>query len=342
MSESRVPHASWTGVLTTAVVLALGFGVTSRGRAEGGGPEPRASAAPTGVASSPTVLATGQISPRGLAVHGDEAFWVNDRTRVVSSSLQGGGIHPGPLGAAEPPAAYWRLLPDGSGLTALRTASVLPATPTFAVDLVRHQGTADEELDVAEHPDEGRMWDCLGGLTSDGEAFYVSTGRALVRVSKSGASPKELVRKHQCASPVAVDAARVYWAESSSYDDAEIWAIPKKGGTPTRVARREPAVLALAVDARALYWVNVKGGLRTMQSKGGAVRELHVSSGLAAALVASGTDLYFARGTDLLRLPKNGGTPETLARSSSPIRELAVGEKAVAFLTKDEVFAVPR
>jgi hypothetical protein len=287
------------------------------------------------------VLASAQVAPRGLALFQNQVFWVNDRTRVVSSDLQGGGTHAGPIGAAEPPAVYWRLLPDSSGLTALRTASVRPASPVFAVDLVRHEAGADQELSVAEHPDEGRMWDCLGGLASDAEAFYVSTGRALVRVPRSGMTPKKLVTRHQCGSPVAVDAGRVYWVEANSYDDASIFAVPKKGGARTTVARHEPAILALAVDDRALYWVNANGGVRTVPSKGGAVRELFAGGGLAPALVLRAGQLYFARRTELLSMSKSGGTPEILGHASSPIRELAVGDKSVAFLTKEEVLAVP-
>lgn len=149
---------------------------------------------------------------------------------------------------------------------------------------------------------------------------------------------------------LAMDESRIYYGDAR--EDA-VFAVAKEGGEPVRIARRAPVAGSLALDDGKLVWIASPGNvvlrtdLRTSATttlrEGGIFVDVAASRGdvfvaeaagaggalyriggdgttriatfdaLPRALAVSNDEVVVATSTKLLRLPRAGGTPQTIA-----------------------------
>lgn len=168
-------------------------------------------------------------------------------------------------------------------------------------------------------------------FTSDGD-------NAILRVSKSGGEATQLAK---VAAPkyLALDATHVYFVTLSREDSGgTVQRIAKTGGAPEVLTSGQPGLDSVVLDAQHVYFRSNKG-LWKLAKSGGAPQNLLPITGKQnlKRLVADDSHLYFFLETStsgkfaVARLPKNGGTPETLSPIVDSAGRLALSDSHVYF-----------
>jgi hypothetical protein len=171
--------------------------------------------------------------------------------------------------------------------------------------------------------------DALGAgyrtLATDRENLYFSTadGRIL-KISRDGGIPRELVSERPGIQAIAVDGESVYFTVANDAS-GEVVRVPKTGGTPVVLAAEQHGPRAVAFDDANVYWTNTGDGAVMKVAKGGAGAPVVVAAGQASPCglsVSQGQLLWTnAAAADgaVMKLALAGGAPETLAgRQVSP------------------------
>ena len=132
---------------------------------------------------------------------------------------------------------------------------------------------------------------------------------------------------------LALDAERVYWADvGPNPGEGAIHAAAKACGARTTLARDQVNPRAVAVDGTHVYWVGDEGLARVAKG-GGAVEKLAdlILTDFDADLVVDGDDVFVATGSEILRVPRSGGTPAVLAEDLCIAVSVAVAGDQVYF-----------
>lgn len=115
-----------------------------------------------------------------------------------------------------------------------------------------------------------------------------------------------------------IDETHVYWAERSA-----ILKVPKTGGEPVTLAETEGMPISVAVDETDVYWTRYQPGdrLQRVPKAGGPVTTLALDheGGSFLQLALDATSVYWIRGEEILRIPKNGGESEIAVGSKDTV-----------------------
>jgi len=185
--------------------------------------------------------ATGQDSPRAIAVDADNVYWANT-TAVLSAPKTGGGLVTTVAGQQDGPNAitavdsgvYWTTSPGGT-VMCLPAGSKTPKMLTTGVSGV---------------------W----GIAVFGTNAYVTLigSNIVLRVPISGVRETANFATRQVSpAGIAADASGVYWANSGG---GTVMRAPLDGGPPETLAIDQQTPTYLATDDKAVYWVNTGSG----------------------------------------------------------------------------------
>jgi len=123
---------------------------------------------------------------------------------------------------------------------------------------------------------------------------------------------------------IAVDATTVYWANDPLVDTQSLMTAPLDGGPAALVASSAhtgSAALKFAVDHTTVCWTDPGAALddpsgaaiRMRPIIGGSTRKFASAEGAPTAIVADADFVYWKTADAVLRAPKRGGPPTTIA-----------------------------
>lgn len=195
-----------------------------------------------------------------------------------------------------------------------------------------------------------------GEIIVDGDYVYFTSqwGNLVLRVPKTGGMVTVLA---EAPAPLnlASDATHVYFVTfSTDPESGTVQRVPKNGGSPEVLLRGHPGLEQLVVDEQAVYFRS-NSGLWKVKKSGGPPEQLlpngeHKNIG---RLVGDASHLYFfyesqTQGRyEVARLPKAGGTPQTIGPIAVSTGRLALSDSHVYFfreasLTENLLVRVPK
>jgi hypothetical protein len=152
------------------------------------------------------------------------------------------------------------------------------------------------------------------GIAVDQTSVYWMNGPAVMRVAKGGGTAVTLALGDWACSDLAVDDASLYWHGGMGKD---LLKIPLKGGAPVTLASIEgsPTMLGLvAVDDVSVYWAAGTDVMKVARGGGTATTLASNTTILARSLAVHGADIYWlADGVEDVAI--SGGQPHTLVHS---------------------------
>ena len=184
--------------------------------------------------------------------------------------------------------------------------------------------------------------DAPGGLTAGGGWVYWAeggviglaegTGRLAATPLTGGAVTTLAQGVAQPLPMMAADGSRLYFA-----DRFRIKSVSIAGGVPETLATGDFYVSGIASDGERVYWTeDPLATVRSVGVTGGEVQTLATGSGVSGLIRVSGGYVYWTEGFDrILRLPKGGGTVETVAAQLPFLSDLAVDASGVFFSEQD-------
>ena len=128
---------------------------------------------------------------------------------------------------------------------------------------------------------------------------------------------------------VHLDATNVYWPTDGV--TSAIQTVSKSGGTAmSMITTGQPD--AIEVDASNVYWISVKLGHGAINRLNKATLSNQVIATMGSAwkaLAIDDTHVYAASENTVVRVPKTGGTVETIATNQANVQDLALGVTSV-------------
>lgn len=176
-------------------------------------------------------------------------------------------------------------------------------------------------------------------------------------VPKTGGTPKQLAATILTPFEIAVDANYVYWVSVGTptgdafLADGKVERIRKDGTGRTTVAANLNVPVVVASDGTTIFFTesglspsSTSAGLRSVPVNGGSIRTLTNGTGVVGVTLV-GSDVYFANlnfttGGELLKMPKSGGTPTSLAKGLDVATHLAVVADRLYYFNSDDVWSI--
>lgn len=308
-------------------------------------------------APAPTVLAEGEVLPRGVAVDGTFVYWSStDTARAVGAirrvARRGGrpttlyrarGATPGAV-AVHGGFVYWTELgPHGDDGRVLKVPARGGAATVLAAGQRGPRSVAVDGTAV--------FWTNRGA----GER-----GGAVMALDAGGGAPVALAPSRSNPWGLAVDGGAVYWTEVTLRTGAEpttegrVMKVDRQGGAPVELARRRAWPQELAVDGAWVYWTEQRGAHADHATRAvqGAVMRVAKGGGVAHALarvpelpgpIALGPERVYwlqqrlhardAAGScyTLSSVAKRGGEPRVLVTEERTLGALAVDAAEVVW-----------
>ncbi|MBI5536342.1 MAG: hypothetical protein HY898_26715 [Deltaproteobacteria bacterium] len=285
----------------------------------------------------PLLVADGLQSPNGIAVNAKWLVWTN---------YYGGTVYKAPLPLSTP---------SGATLLSISTggpgAIVIDDVNTYWAE--SDVGTVMQVLtEVGGLPTYLAVGlDRPAGLAQDATSVYVSTRGTVTslseikRIPKSGGTAIAIASDAAGASGLAIDAASVYWANSTT---GVIWKAPLDlSGTPTQLAAGQASPLGVAVDNVSVYWTSSSAAVVMKVPKaGGTATKLSTGMNPTAGIVVDGAFAWFAETTSgsIRRVSTQGGPYQTIVYGALSPLNLAIDSKLVYWTNWNQgsVMAVAR
>ena len=184
------------------------------------------------------------------------------------------------------------------------------------------------------------------GVAVEGDYAYVVTGgsaksdNAVLRIGATSGAVETLVKVPQVLSgELALDDKYVYFSSFLKQSPGgALLRVAKSGGSTEVLTEGQAGVDQVVVDAEAAYFRSNSGIWRVSKAGGKAECLLAASpSNNVDRLTADSTHLYFFQEIGstgkyaIARLPKRGGTPETVAPQANPTARLALSDSHVYY-----------
>ncbi len=179
-----------------------------------------------------------------------------------------------------------------------------------------------------------------GELALDDKYVYFSSesGNAVLRVSKIG-GPAVVVAEATRPIHLALDDTHVYFSTFlKQAPGGALMRVPKSGGAAEVLADGQAGVDQVVVDGEAAYFRSNSGIWRVPKAGGKAECLLAASpSHNVDRLTGDSTHLYFFQEIGstgkyaIARMPKRGGTPETIAPQANPTARLGLSDSHVYY-----------
>lgn len=290
---------------------------------------------------TPSILASGEESPTGLALSPTRVYWTDYGTGLIRSVDKNGGP---PVTVDSAPGTYpWGITVDDTNVywtvpnfysggmnpaimsipIAGGTASTLAASaggPELVVVSSTHAyWENDNAVFLQSVPLDGGSVATLantqggggGGLAIDATNVYWSTSAGIFAESLAGGPPTTLTPG--AAAALAVDATNIYYVTATSNGSGVVAFVPIAGGTPTTLASgRTGSLVAVAVDAQNVYWIEgegtiAQGAVAAVPKSGGMVSVLAPGLSDPSAIAVDDSGIYFNN-------PAGGGNIEKIAK----------------------------
>jgi hypothetical protein len=290
-------------------------------------------------------LASAQGVPEAIALDATNVYWLN----------KGSGL----------PGAYSSLmmLPLGGG-TPTTLASKLGWTESFAVDSANvywtqcpavsgggWSGTVESvSLASLAHQVVASGLPFPTGIVVDAKNVYWTNDDwtapnlgTIMAVPLAGGTPTTLVAEQDLLNYLAVDDTNIYWTNCGSNGDGTVMSMPKSGGTSTVLASGLGCPQFIAIDSMNVYWTN-NWDLKVMAVAlgGGAPVTLASNERNPWGIAVDETSVYWTncvgigsvvglvnRGGNIMKVPRGGGTPTTLASGQAAPYGIAVDATSV-------------
>jgi hypothetical protein len=250
------------------------------------------------------VSGDGSIYVRDMYLDPTTLYWIVPGALMALS--RGGGA---PLELATGLAGATSLAADGATLFWLETLCCAPGQKATIWRMPKGGGSPVVVLADIDAP-TGIAIDATGVFWVEGDAMWNSEGFGrIARVPHGGGSFQVLVESAE-GGPFDVDATYAYFANGST-----IKRVPRGGGQVERLAIGGGRVIDVATDGARVYWVEEAGWtlLRSVAAHGGPVSTLAtIDGGPGGILRLDAAAVYLATWHTITRLPKAGGTPQTL------------------------------
>lgn len=266
---------------------------------------------------APVVLASGQESPRGLAIDATHVYWTTSSpTGAVKKVAKGGGAETSLATGQNDPRrvavdganVYWSNYQGG-------VVQQMPKGGGSAVVLASGQnnpyGLAANATDV--------YWVNLNG------------GNALMRVPIGGGAAALLVTNNGGGADVVLDAKRAYFTTTPG----SVLSFDLTGGTQSTIATLPTGPFSIDVDATDVYFSDYFNGNVFKAPKAGGGEAVALASGLggssADGLAIDATHVYWVEWTSstVKRIPKSGGAPELLASNQGHPEQVVVDKTTI-------------
>jgi hypothetical protein len=293
-SGATTTTASSSGTTTTT---ASSSGMTS----SSGTTTTTASSSGTGGAGGVIVLEDGLLGPDAIAVDTEYVYFTTNNPPsgpstagfVSKDGMQHGTPVTGVLGA---PA----IASPGSGAYAATWAGTSQGTLyTFS------GGTAATVV--------GTVMDTTLGVAVWGATVYFTTTGSKAWMIPPGGMPVVLSSAAGIASgPIVADSTGVYWPTTTDH----MVSAGLTGGNPTQLCTVAASVNAVTTDSSFVYWTDQSGGVYRVSknSDAGTPETLNGGNGTPAYGIAvdNAGDVYFAQGSQVLRIVFPFGAPPTV------------------------------
>jgi hypothetical protein len=278
----------------------------------------------------PVTLISGRTVPGSIAVDEMSVYWLEggSGTGAFSTTLDGSGAAT-PLGTTSILNSAWSVAVDMTNLyavSAMRTPADAGSGAAITPIAVPLQGGTATPLDSSGAGAESTY----GVLAIDDASVYWSapgySGGAILKVAKSGGASTMLASGQGTVYAIAVDAMNVYWTTNSGTVAAA--PVDSAGGSMHVLASQLTAPRGIAVMNGAVYWNNAGAGVGTIPSDGGNVTMLASGPGLggnggnfAPGIAVDASAVYWADSANgkIMKVPRGGGTPVTVATAYSPL-----------------------
>ncbi len=144
-----------------------------------------------------------------------------------------------------------------------------------------------------------------------------SPGR-IMKVSKCGGTPITLSSIPYQPTSLVLSESSIYWtAESLSGSEfGAVMKLEKGGGNIVTLANNRFDPTGIALDATALYWIedgDLSGNVMKVSLDGGPPVTLATSQDYPSGIAVDPANVYWDDDGAIMKVPKNGGTPGTLA-----------------------------
>lgn len=161
-------------------------------------------------------------------------------------------------------------------------------------------------------------------------SIYANPGGSVVRAAIDGGSPQVVVADAGAGS-IAADTAAVYWGALKA-DGGALFSAPLDGGTSRELASLPWSPVTIVVDGDTIFWTVFNGYVMRMPRGGGTPTT--IASGLNAAygLAVDSAFAYWTTQDAVMKAPKGGGVATTIAASPATVL-LAVNDAGVYWTT---------
>jgi len=187
-------------------------------------------------------------------------------------------------------------------------------------------------------------------LALDETYVYFGHFNELRRVPKAGGATVVLASSSAMRPErVVVSATHLYWSTHDTDGSWRILMMPREGGTPTPLLEGEQAIRSLVLDGADLFWsldADTECGRDPNAARNGAIVKRSLQTGVSSTLVTGlclaspiavdDSSIYYFVGTGLSRIPRAGGSSESLALSATRVMGIAVDAERVYWSTGQE------